>query len=115
MGVKVCVHAMKTYKGSSDVTPLTTSALDGVKSSALTLQLLYPVGKSPRYTLNRRNRIEDIIFKITEANYLSMAVSSEISINDSTSNNYPGFEVTNCSRVALLSVVTSKWTYLDHP
>jgi hypothetical protein len=41
-----------------------------------------------------------------------MAVSSEISIIDSTRNNHPGFEVTNCSRVALLSVVTSKWTYV---
>jgi hypothetical protein len=45
----------------------------------------------------------------------AMAVSSEISINNCKSNNYPGFEETNCSRVALLSIVTLKWTYLDHP
>jgi len=46
--------------------------------------LLFPLGKSPWYTLNRRHRIEAIIFKITEAHTYAMAVSSEIPIHDNT-------------------------------
>jgi len=37
----------------------------------------------------------------------TMAMSPEISINEMKSYNYPGFEVTNRSRVALLPAVTS--------
>jgi len=53
----------KTYKGNGGVTPL-------IHNLCLMPQLLYSLGKSPWYTLNRRHRIEAIKFKITEAHYL---------------------------------------------
>jgi len=97
--VKVCVHAMKIYKGSSGVTPLIHNVCPGWREVVcLKPQLLFRLGNSPWYTLNRRHRIEALIFKITEAHTYATAMSSEIPINDNISNNYPGFEVTNCSR-----------------
>jgi hypothetical protein len=60
---------MKTYEGSSGVTPFTTSDLDGGKS-ALSPSYFTPWERAPGTTLNRRHRIEAIIFKITEAHYL---------------------------------------------
>jgi hypothetical protein len=68
--VKVSVHAMKTNKGSTGLTPLIHNLRPGWREVCLMPQLLYPLGKSPRYTLNRRHRIEAIIFKTTEAHYL---------------------------------------------
>ena len=97
MKVKVSVHAMKTYKGSSGVTPLIHNLHPGWREVVcLTLQLftLWERALGTHYTGGIGLML--LYLKLPRPITYAMAVSSEISINDSVSNNYPGFEI-NCS------------------